>query len=172
MSLFCSLLFALSSTQFAPPDVPKDHWAYPAVNELFGAGLLDGYPKVMALGLDPTIAFDQKTLDDDMDRWKQQGLLVGYPDGLGRGIPQQRSRYEFAVAVHAVCATIEDLGQKSHGSAESRSQFSMMVVPEIPSLVKAMSMVAPELKKLGADTHSMVMTLNRFWPKSTVAFQG
>lgn len=38
----------VSSTAFsqagAPPDVPRNHWAFKAVDDLFRAGILHGYP--------------------------------------------------------------------------------------------------------------------------------
>lgn len=54
------------------PDVPKNHWAYEA-----------------------------------LDRMKKEGLLVGYPDGLFRG-GRPTSRYELAVAAHAVYAKLRE----------------------------------------------------------------
>src|SRR6476660_7142804 len=42
----------------------------------------------------------------DLARMKAEGLLVGYPDGLFRG-GRPASRYELAVACHAVWANIK-----------------------------------------------------------------
>jgi len=42
----------------------------------------------------------------DLQEMKQNGLLVGYPDGLFRG-GRPASRYELAVACHAVWANLK-----------------------------------------------------------------
>jgi len=54
--LACAVIAALSGVALAdwdvgvevqgasPADVPWDHWAYDAVNDLYEAGLLEGYP--------------------------------------------------------------------------------------------------------------------------------
>src|SRR6188474_2857957 len=42
----------------------------------------------------------------DLLKMKQEGLLVGYPDGLFRG-GRPASRYELAVACHAVWANLK-----------------------------------------------------------------
>lgn len=169
MSLFCSLVFTLSSVQFTPSDVPKNHWAYSAVNELFQNRLLDGYPSETALRLDRKLVYDEKAVMKDMTRWKQNGLLVGYPDGLHRRPP---SRYEYAVAVHAVYSNIRELAAKSHESPQAESQFTMNVVPELREITRVISMLNWELDKLGADTHQMVLDLNGFWPMFKPAFRG
>src|SRR3954471_8410881 len=44
----------------------------------------------------------------DLLRMKQEGLLVGYPDGLFRG-NRPASRYELAVACHAVWANLKSI---------------------------------------------------------------
>jgi len=42
----------------APPDVPKDHWAYQAVDDLFRWGLLDGYPDGTFNGSRPATRYE------------------------------------------------------------------------------------------------------------------
>src|ERR1041384_6808548 len=44
----------------------------------------------------------------DLLKMKQKGLLVGYPDGLFRG-GRPASRYELAVACHAVWANLKSI---------------------------------------------------------------
>lgn len=176
MGIFIGLLLVgstFASAQSAPSDVPKNHWAYQAVDELFRNGLLDAYPTNMDLVIDHSAIFDQKVLNDDINRWRQNGLLVGYPEGLGRGFyPDNRSSYEFAVATYNACAVVRENALHSRGSGQAMSQFRMNVVPEIPNIVKAISMLIPELERLGAKPHDMVVGLNRYWPKSMVTFRG
>ena len=52
MNLFFSLVVGalVQAAQYAPSDVPKTHWAYPAVNEMFREGLLKGYPPERSTG--------------------------------------------------------------------------------------------------------------------------
>lgn len=38
------LVVGMASAQSVPSDVPKNHWAYPAVENLYRAGILKGYP--------------------------------------------------------------------------------------------------------------------------------
>ncbi|CAN5387889.1 hypothetical protein BH11ARM2_BH11ARM2_31690 [soil metagenome] len=44
MPAFLFAALALGQTIFAPADVPKNHWAFSAVNEMVEEGLLKGYP--------------------------------------------------------------------------------------------------------------------------------
>jgi|GEM_PF-4814524 len=158
--LLCSA--SMLGAQFAPKDVPKDHWAYSAVNELFQNGLLDGYPGDQSLKIDPKLARDFGVLRRDKDRWKTLGLLVGYPEGLTKGAPEPR--WEFAVMVHATWANLRE--QAKEGPLPESSLM------EIPKIADAISMLAPELERLGADTHEMIAGLNRIWPKNTPIFRG
>ena len=44
--MIAALLLSMSAIAFAQefPDVPPDHWAYDAVQELVDAGIIQGYP--------------------------------------------------------------------------------------------------------------------------------
>src|SRR5215475_7366642 len=109
---------------------------------------------------------------------KKEGLLVGYPDGLFRG-NRPASRYELAVACHAVWANlkgitdslgsqINDLNSKLANAATKadidnlRSQIDALKADldhiknvDIPALQKMMDEFRAELTKLGADVDAM-----------------
>lgn len=58
----CSVVCA--QTKGAPSDVPKDHWAYKAVDDLFRWGLLDGYPNGTFDGSRPATRYEMAALMD------------------------------------------------------------------------------------------------------------
>src|SRR5690242_8317208 len=80
MEFFLSLIAALSiggvQGRPAPADVPRSHWAYKDVDELFQAGLLDGYPanNVKPLVLDRTVKQDLPWADKTLMRLRTEGL--------------------------------------------------------------------------------------------------
>src|ERR1044072_6435054 len=114
----------------------------------------------------------------DLLKMKEEGLLVGYPDGLFRG-NRPASRYELAVACHAVWANlkgitdglnakIDDLTAKLNGKADKadidnlRSQIDALKADldrikneDIPALRRMMDEFRAELTKLGADVDAI-----------------
>jgi hypothetical protein len=114
----------------------------------------------------------------DLAKMKQEGLLVGYPDGLFRG-GRPASRYELAVACHAVWANlkaitdglksqIDDLNAKMANAAtkadvdDLRSKIAALEAEmnrikneDIASLRKMADEFRAELTKLGADVEAM-----------------
>lgn len=48
--------------QGAPSDVPRNHWAFPAVDELFRAGILQGYPSGSFYGSRPATRFELSSM--------------------------------------------------------------------------------------------------------------
>ncbi|MGV3617751.1 MAG: S-layer homology domain-containing protein [Fimbriimonas sp.] len=58
-SIALALGCASAMAQSGPPsDVPKDHWAYPAVENLFRLGILKGYPDGSFKGSRPATRFE------------------------------------------------------------------------------------------------------------------
>ncbi len=124
-------------------------------------------------------------------RMKTEGLLVGYPDGLFRG-GRPASRYELAVAVHAVWqnlkgitdslkSQIDDLNSKMANSASKsdvdalRSQIDALTADvnriksdDIPALRRMVDEFKAELTKMGADIDAMKKDLDAL--KGDVAF--
>lgn len=127
----------------------------------------------------------------ELARMKAEGLLVGYPDGLFRG-GRPASRYELAVAVHAVWANlkgitdslksqIDDLNSKMGNMATKadvdslRSQLDALTADvnrikteDIPNLRKMIDEFRAELTKMGADIDAMKKDLDAL--KGDVAF--
>lgn len=119
----------------------------------------------------------------DLLRMKQEGLLVGYPDGLFRG-NRPASRYELAVACHAVWANlkgitdglksqIDDLTAKMNNAATKadvdnlRAQIDALKADldrirneDIASLRRMADEFKAELTKLGADVEAMKRDLD------------
>src|SRR5579862_797227 len=119
----------------------------------------------------------------DLARMKAEGLLVGYPDGLFRGA-RPASRYELAVACHAVWANLKgvvdglnsqiaDLTSKLGNAASKedvdnlRSQIDALKAEQdriknedIASLRKMADEFRAELTKLGADVDAMKKDLD------------
>jgi hypothetical protein len=154
-TLTAALLFA--QAQFAPSDVPKNHWAYPAVDRLFQEGLLKGYPS----GGQPTLVLD---IDAKLDKsqfllwksqWESNGLLAGYSHWGGRH-SDPGSKYEMAVIVHSSWANARGALE----SKEPNGKDPAAILKLFPSLAKAISMLNPELTKLGVDTKQLIATLN------------
>ncbi len=119
----------------------------------------------------------------DLARMKAEGLLVGYPDGLFRG-GRPASRYELAVACHAVWANLKgvvdglngqiaDLNSKLANAATKadvdnlRSQIEALTAEvnrikseDIAALRKMADEFRAELTKLGADVDAMKKELD------------
>lgn len=166
LTLHCAL--AMLQAQFAPVDVPKEHWAFPAVDALFREGLLKGYPaeKQPVLVLDRKVKKDQKMLRAWMSDWKVRGLLVGYPDLPGHTPPD--GPYSWAVAVHAMWSNMtwdSTLNQR-------RTAPLANSLPSFPKLAQAISMLEPELTALGGDPRGMIKALNDLNSTAKFLFAG
>ncbi len=155
-------------TQYAPADVPKDHWAFPAVDTLFREGLLKGYPagKQPALKLDKSIKQDLEQAKVWVREWKAKGLLIGfYLDHYGRG--RELSNYELAAATyHASMESMENL------IIRSSEELSQNLFEELPNMAKAIAMFSGELVKLGADPEKMIAKVNDLYQSQYRLFYG
>jgi hypothetical protein len=108
-------------------------------------------------------------------RMKKDGLLVGYPDGLFRG-PRPASRYELAVAMHAVYTNLQakidglqdqlkalsgvtpqDIQNLKDAIANLQSQIDAMKGwgDDIAALKRATEQFDRELRNLGVDVEAM-----------------
>lgn len=58
LALACASVMAQSQ---APTDVPANHWAYPAVTNLYRLGILKGYPDGTFKGSRPATRFEMAT---------------------------------------------------------------------------------------------------------------
>jgi hypothetical protein len=80
----------------APPDVPRDHWAFPAVDELFRLGLLRGYPDGQFRGNRPLTRYEMAGIlnQANLDLAQRMSVLNARLDALegGRTAPAGRAR--------------------------------------------------------------------------------
>jgi hypothetical protein len=154
-------LLAMQAGIGAPPDVPKGHWAYGAVDDLFKQGILHGYPSTKKpLAYDRSVKRDTVFIDRRLKDWKGRGLLVGYPDGRGN---RTLGDYERAVAAHAVYSNI------CEGPSYVSAAYN---VDELEDLVKVFSMLMPELRLMGADVDECLRRMNRARGFAPVTFLG
>lgn len=167
MSFLSGLIFGLSLTpaQFAPSDVPKNHWAYGAVNELFENGLLKGYP---AEGRPLTLAkvpVDMTKARERLTRWDKEKLLKAYETSppLTGSLRRPASNWEVAVGVHAAWANF---------AQGENLPVSDMLKKELPELADTISMFQYELTKLGADPKQMIDDLEKLRQQQEGRFQG
>lgn len=151
ITVVVALLFA---QQGAPADVPKTHWAHPAVDSLFNEGLLKGYPTQKAVTLDKTAKVSEKEGEALIEKWKKMELLGGFGDWHRRYSPP--SRYEVAVAAHASWANLLSTIKEGKVSQEKIDLF----LSEVPKLAYVISAFDFELTKLGGDTKDMIAKLN------------
>ena len=154
--MFVTSLIATLVMIQAPSDVPKEHWAFPAVDALFQEGLLKGYPpsNSAVLSLDKSIKQDLQKAAKVLTVWKAEGLLVGYPDHHGHRRPA--SNYELAVAVHAAWSNAQELMKGERSSDEQRN----WIFGQLPTMAQLVSMFEPELAKLGANPMEMIAVIN------------
>lgn len=167
--MFTTLITAfLFAQRHAPKDVPISHWAYTAVDELFAAGLLDGYDQD-TLRIMPLPA-NAKWILAQVGHWSREGWLTGYPAPSIRNGNALDSPYEQAVAIHTIwvnlCALFENAKADRAVRAASLREFD--------DLVRAISMRSPELTKLQGDPQAMVSELARIRSREhgTVVFRG
>ncbi|RYG47796.1 hypothetical protein EON79_06345 [bacterium] len=159
-SLIAALLLGqvFGQTTFAPADVPRDHWAFPAVNEMFREGLLTGYPAAPTpeLKLDPKAEFEEAWLVKWRGEMRTGGWLVGDPVGLGRTGNRPSSRYEFAIMVHATFVNMHSIAAQPGCSLETRRLFAS----KAKDMVKAIGMCRPELIELEVDVSKVMAQIN------------
>jgi hypothetical protein len=167
MTIFATLaaILAVQSGIGAPADVPKGHWAFTAVDELFKARLLDGYPAQAGdLKLIRGLKKDSTVAERLLKRWRSNGLLVGYPEGMLHG---EISFYEYAVAAHAVRTNIETIAKEGPSSPDY-----IKAIDEIPSVVRMFSMLEPELTRMGATVEADIELLNKIWQTRRAPYRG
>lgn len=83
LGLLAMMATGASAQAGAPADVPRDHWAYPAVDALFRAGILHGYPDGNFRGSRPASRYDLASAMAAVDgaiRARLQGAAPGRTD--------------------------------------------------------------------------------------------
>lgn len=161
-----NLATAISMMVFlqAPADVPRDHWAFPAVDALFKEGLLKGYPpqRRQSLRLTKGLKRDDAQLKSWIKEWGLNGWVIGTS-----ALHRQESVYQWAVDVHAMCSNMTWDFEKNVKRHRLDSEF----VKALPNVVAAISMLEPELSKLGADADQMMTRLNEVYESHLRQFQ-
>lgn len=142
-----SLLFAPAAQtgqRGAPADVPRDHWAFQAVDDLFRAGILDGYPDGSFKGSRLATRYEMAgTLD------RLFGDVHGTTDGLQKQIDDFKSR--------------PSLAQKTDRFADLRKQIAALQAQidelkrtdeEVKGLTDRMGDLHAQLAKIRDEVHS------------------
>jgi hypothetical protein len=88
----------------------------------------------------------------ELARMKQEGLLVGYPDGLFRG-GRPASRYELAVAIHAVWSNLRGQFDSLKGQIDDLSSRlgNMATKDDLNALRDAISALQAQTKANSDD---------------------
>ena len=98
---FGSQVFAADATI----DVPKDHWAYPAIQSLIKAGIIDGYPDGTFLG------------DKTMTRYEMAQIVEKAAANMSKATFEQKALIEklgmeFALEMNKIDTRVKNLEQK------------------------------------------------------------
>lgn len=146
-----------------------------------------------AIGLAFALQTDESFPDNPRNHWayeglsylKSQGLLVGYPDGLGYPRPKDKTRYELAVSFHAAGVNlrtltwslrdqIEEIATVHGGSQEAiqanlKAAQYMLYTLRSPLLPRALDYLkrgghefAPEMKSLGASEDDITVAIAQY----------
>lgn len=135
----------------APADVPVNHWAYNAVDELFEAGILQGYSATRGPFVRKKVASDTPGVIEFLMRLRHEGALVGLPDPSGHH-SNTKNPYQQGVALHAAWSNI---------TAESNRRDALPYwLPFLPKLANAINMRTFELERMGANVDAMLERLN------------
>ncbi|RYG48635.1 hypothetical protein EON79_03875 [bacterium] len=160
LALITALVFG--QTVYAPPDVPRDHWAFRAVNEMFREGLLAGYPAAPW----PDLKLPADTEYDAV--WLQRTIKARYSVGMGddpSSNPAHRSkiqpnRYEMALAVHSAFEGVSRVVTDGRFNHRQNREF---IAPFLNDIVRGMAMLKPELAELGVDVEKSFAAFNAKW---------
>ncbi|HEY0867840.1 MAG TPA: S-layer homology domain-containing protein [Fimbriimonas sp.] len=91
--LAASLACSAFAQNGAPPDVPRNHWAFDAVDTLFREGLLKGYPDGTFKGSRPLSRYELAAVLAGMNR-NLQSRLDAIKAGTVKATPQERAQIE------------------------------------------------------------------------------
>jgi hypothetical protein len=94
-------------------------------------------------------------------RMKRDGLLVGYPDGLYRG-PRPASRYELAVAMHAVYTNLRNLIDGLDAQIKALGQVNPQDIQNLKDQVAALQNEVNAMKGYGDDIAALKRATEQF----------
>lgn len=148
-----SLIASLVLIQ-APSDVPKEHWAFPAVDVLFREGLLKGYPasQKLLIKLDKSVKPDLDMAQGWRLDWEKKELISWFRPCRYSG----PTKYELAVIAHTVLIAAQDEIHKTNPNRRKVANYHQ----EFSKLGKLISMFHEEITELGGDPQEMIKLLN------------
>jgi hypothetical protein len=122
----------------APADVPRDHWAFRAVDELFRAGLLRGYPDGTFKGNRPATRYELAGLLDSVNgdlggrleqMRKQLGGLASPEERLAARVVavQLADRDELAAQLRKLQEEVAQLRAQEKDVTDLRARFERML---------------------------------------------
>lgn len=151
----------IGTAQFAPLDVPKAHWAYPAVNKLFEEGLLRGYSTTKMPQSHPAgKELDKGELSILLKQWLEKNLIRNtyslLVQGRGGFSLEQATIYQSAVLVYCGWENICIGGN--------------IYIEEHQDAANAIHTFKKALVQLGADPDIMLAKLSRIQNQSSLRF--
>ena len=177
MSIFAVLAVSalLGPAQFAPGDVPKTHWAYHDVDEMFRLGLLDGYA-VRSAAMRQTASDD--TLTDKLVFEAKSTWLRPFQD-VQHPVWPPLSRYLQSVCLVQIAQNfLEIVASETGDSAHREATLSTL---ELRYFLRIASRVSPmiedrqsEYRELDFDPDPLIRTLDAMTARldRSVRFEG
>ena len=135
-ALVCAMATPIlaQSGQGAPPDVPKDHWAHKAVDELFRAGLLKGYPDGTFKGNRPA------------SRYEMAGVLNSLHSMMTGKISELKP-----VSQSQGNAEADDLLRQIRALHEQVKELRRQVETDLPELKTRYARIGDEIRRLRGE---------------------
>ena len=94
-------------------------------------------------------------------KMKAEGLLVGYPDGLYRG-PRPASRYELAVAMHAVYTNLKNLIDGMQSQLDTLKNINPQDIQNLKDEVAQLQQEVAAMKGWGDDIAALKKATEEF----------
>jgi hypothetical protein len=104
--LLAAVAVAAQAQSGAPSDVPRNHWAFEAVDTLFREGLLKGYPDGTFKGSRPLSRYELAAVLDGVNR-KLQARLDAIQAGKAQASPIERAELE--AQIRALRGDVDEL---------------------------------------------------------------
>lgn len=156
MKIFAVLAGALAVTSAmaqtgAPSDVPRDHWAFSAVDNLFREGILKGYPDGSFNGSRPVSRYELASTVNALFQ-KQMTTLTGLQNRLN-GLPspatnaQAPELRELNQTLAALRIDVEKLQAKRAEMPSLTSEFESLSA-QLKSLRQSMDATQQDVGKL------------------------
>lgn len=170
LALLLFMVGQLAAVGHAPPDVPKDHWAYQAVDELFQAGLLDGYPPDVRSFADDEESFAKKAIKrlatEHIVEWPRARDYPGtYGDDEGQF--NRMSLYEQAIYAYNAGRTLT-----GESPAQDQAKAEPFFTSEALTVYKLLAIRSRYIALLSGDAVAMERKLETQYHLSPSQFRG